>query len=154
LNTDLFVKCNEPKYPTKRSNRCRKIEPVGYQKAPKGNEILRKGHILFAWLVDRFFHETEFLPVEKKMMYFTQLRDSNEPVKSIGELNNHFRYEEKLQELLEKEEIQFNKFRYSVRLIYRNEEEEVPMATLLQLVTDSEKPEHQFNVFAPNIIYP
>jgi len=80
LNTDLFVKCNEPKYPTKRSNRCRKIEPVGYQKAPKGNEILRKGHILFAWLVDRFFHETEFLPVEKKMMYFTQLRDSNEPV--------------------------------------------------------------------------
>ena len=154
LNTDLFVKCNEPKYPTKRSNRCRKIEPVGYQQAPKGNEILRKGHILFAWLVDRFFHETEFLPVEKKMMYFTQLRDSNEPVKSIGELNNHFRYEEKLQELLEKEEIQFNKFRYSVRLIYRNEEEEVPMATLLQLVTDSEKPEHQFNVFAPNIIYP
>ena len=154
LTTDLFVKCEEPKYPTKRSNRYRKFEPVGYQKAPKGNEILRKGHILFAWLVDRFFHKTEFLPVEKKMMYFTQLRDSNEPVKSIGELNNQFMYEEKLQKLLEKEEIQFNKFRYSVRLIYRNEEEEVPMATLLQLVTDSEKSEHQFNVFAPNIIYP
>ena len=153
LATDLFVKCVEQKYPTKRSNRYRKFEPVGYQKAPKGNEILRKGHILFAWLVDRFSHETEFLPVEKKMMYFTQLRDSNEPVKSIVELNNHFRYEEKLQKLLEKKEIEFNKFRYSVRLIYRNEEEGVPMATLLQLVTDSDNPEHRFNILTPNIIY-
>lgn len=153
LTTDLFVKCDEQKYPKKRSSRYKKFNPVGYLDITEDNNKWRKGHILFAWLVDRFFHKTEFLPLEKKMMYFTQSIYSNEPVKSIGELNNHFRYEEKLQKLLEKKEIEFNKFRYSVRLIYRNEEEEVPMATLLQLVTDSDNPEHRFNILAPNIIY-
>ena len=58
----------------------------------------------------------------------------------------------KLQDLLE-EDIEFKKFRYSVRLIYRDEVEKVPIATLLQLVTDSDNPEHRFNILAPNIIY-
>lgn len=153
LATDLFVKCDEQKYPTKRSSRYKKFNPVGYLDVMEENNKWRKGHILFAWLIDRFFYKTEFLPLEKKMMYFTQSIYSNEPVEPKGELKNHFRYEEKLQNLLEEEEIEFNKFRYSVRLIYRDDVEKIPIATLLQLVTDSADPAHRFNILAPNIIY-
>ena len=152
LATDLFVECDEQKYPKKRSSRYKKFNPVGYLDITEENNKWRKGHILFAWLVDRFFHETEFLPLEKKMMYFTQSIYSNEPVESKGKLKNHFSYEKELQDLLE-EDIEFKKFRYSVRLIYRDEVEKVPIATLLQLVTDSDNPEHRFNILAPNILY-
>lgn len=153
METKLFAKFKEPKYSKNRSSRYKKFNPVGYLDITEKNNKWRKGHILFAWLVDRFFYKTKFLPFEKKMMYFTQSIYSNEPVVSSGELENHFSYEKKLLDLLKEDNIEFKKFRYSVRLIYRDEVEKVPIATLLQLVTDSDNPEHRFNVFAPNIIF-
>ena len=143
--TDLYIKGENQKYPTRRSTRYRSCTPVGFDEKTNW----RKGHILFAWLVDRFFYEDTFSSIEKKMMYFTQSKDSNEPVQDKGGMFNHFRYEELLQKWLEEDEIPFTKFRYSVLLIYKNETEKVPIATLLQLDTDNV--DYQFNVLAPNI---
>lgn len=40
----------------------------------------RVGHILFSWLVDRYFKGCSFYPEEKNLMYFRQSIHSNEPV--------------------------------------------------------------------------
>lgn len=149
LATNLYTEPKKQNYPKKRSSRYQNFNPVGYSN--KNKQDWRKGHILFAWLVDRFFHEVKFSPAEKKMMYFTHAKTSNEPVESKSEIYNHFRYEEMLQKWLEQDEVPFQKFRYSVRLIYQDELSEVPIATLLQLVTDNPESRYQFNILAPNV---
>lgn len=149
LATNLYTEPKKQKYPKKRSLRYRNFNPVGYSNKNKQN--WEKGHILFAWLVDRFFYKVKFSSAEKKMMYFTHAKTSNEPVKPKSEFYNHFRYEEMLQKWLEEDEVKFQKFRYSVRLIYQNELSEVPIAILLQLVTDNPEFGYQFNILAPNV---
>lgn len=132
MGGDICVSTNlYEKYPKKRSCRYRSCIPIGFE--DKSN--WRKGHILLVWLVDRFFHKLSFLPIEKKMMYFTQSRASNESVRRKGEIFNQFRYEELLKGWIEESSRPFEKFRYSVRLIYKDETEKIPIATLLQLDT-------------------
>ena len=119
----------------------------------------RVGHILFSWLVDRYFKGCSFYPEEKKLMYFQQSKHSNEAVlKKKKDMRNHCYYETQLREYLTNP-VDFTAFTYSVHLIHY-EDKEIPIGTVLQIATFKEdkgklitNEMKRFNVFAPNLVF-
>lgn len=119
----------------------------------------RVGHILFSWLVDRYFKGCSFYPEEKELMYFQQSIHSNEAVlKKNKGMRNHCYYETQLREYLDNA-VDFNVFTYSVHLIYFKDKN-IPIGTVIQLATFKEENEQlivnemkTFNVFAPNLVF-
>jgi hypothetical protein len=119
----------------------------------------RVGHILFSWLVDRYFKGCSFYPEEKNLMYFQQSIHSNESVlKKKKDMRNHCYYETQLREYLTNH-VDFDAFTYSVHLIYYKDKK-IPIGTVLQLATFKEDKGNlitnemkRFNVFAPNLVF-
>ena len=119
----------------------------------------RVGHILFSWLVDRYFKGCSFYPDEKNLMYFQQSIHSNEPVlKKKKDMRNHCYYETQLREYLTNH-VDFTAFTYSVHLIHYTDKK-ILIGTVLQLATFKEdkgklitNEMKRFNVFAPNLVF-
>ena len=125
----------------------------------KNKDDWRVGHILFSWLVYRYFKGCSFYPDEKNLMYFQQSIHSNESVlKKKKDMRNHCYYETQLREYLTNY-VDFTAFTYSVHLIYYKNKK-IPIGTVLQLVTFKEdkgklitNEMKRFNVFAPNLVF-
>lgn len=128
-------------YTTRRSNRYRNVKVYG-----SDEKEWRIGHILFAWLVDRYLYRIKFSSEEKRMMFFNHAPMSNEPkYKKKEKIRNHYYYEDMLKRYINMK--LFRTFTYSVTLIYMGDK--TPIGTLIQLCTDNKQ--YGFNVFAPNV---